>query len=174
MRTAIVCESWFGNTRRIAEAVADALGAVGDAVVFTVDEPRPAVDEFDLLVVGAPTHVHGLSTASSRKAALRQQDQTGPEGIGVRGWLDGLPEGAGRRAAAFDTRLGKPAVLTGSAARGIAKRLERHGFELVVPPESFIILGDNSLEEGELERAATWAALVRERTGAEEAALARD
>ena len=154
MRARVICESSFGNTRRIAEAMAmelhtEVLGA-GDSV---------DLDEVDLLVVGAPTHVHGLPSERSRKAAV---EQGGTDGHGVRDWLDGLPRGTGR-AAAFDTRFEKPAFLTGSAAKGIANRLRRHGFELVAEPESFFVHGTKGpLKNGELERAAAWARALRD------------
>ena len=60
-------------------------------------------------------------------------------------------------AAAFGTRSGKPHFVTGSAAKGIAQRLSRHGYKLVSDPESFIV--DDSpgpLHAGELERAREW------------------
>ena len=56
MKTAVVYESSFGNTRTVAEAIGGAL----DAPVYSVDEEPPQLGELDLLVVGAPTHVHGL------------------------------------------------------------------------------------------------------------------
>ena len=49
-------------------------------------------------------------------------------------------------------------TLTGSAAKGIAKRLRHHGFEPVAEPESFFVHGtEGPLKDGELERAAAWA-----------------
>jgi flavodoxin len=66
MRSLVVCESWFGNTRQIAEEIADALGGAGEAEVLSVDDPLPSLDGVDLIVVGAPTHVHGLSSGRSR------------------------------------------------------------------------------------------------------------
>jgi len=75
----------------------------------------------------------------------------------LRDWFDGLPKAARVPAAAFDTRSGKPRFVTGSAAKGIAQRLSRHGYELVSDPESFIV--DDSpgpLRAGELERAREW------------------
>ena len=73
-----------------------------------------------------------------------------------------LPRGAGR-AAAFDTRFDKPTFLTGSAAKGIAKRLRAKGYTLVTPPESFFVDGtEGPVHEGDLERAAEWAAGLRE------------
>ena len=149
MRATVICESSFGNTRAIAEAIAETLDAEMLSAGDSID-----LDEVDLLVVGAPTHVHGLPGERSRKAAV---DQGGSDGPGVRQWLDELPHGHGP-AAAFDTRFDKPAFLTGSAAKGIAKGLRRRGFELVAEPESFFVLGtEGPLKDGELERAAEWA-----------------
>src|SRR3954452_11645856 len=154
MRATGICESAFGNTRAIAVAVAETL----DAEVLSAGDPID-LDEVDLLVVGAPTHVHGLPGERSRRAAV---EQGGSDGPGVRQWLEKLPRGRGR-AAAFDTRFDKPAFLTGSAAKGIAKRLRHRGFELVVEPESFFVLGtEGPLQDGELERAAEWAVALRE------------
>jgi hypothetical protein len=154
MRATVVCESSFGNTHRIGEAIAEAL----DAELLSVDDALPDLDEIDLLVVGAPTHVHGLPSERSRKAAIEQGGIGAGLGRGVRDWLAELPRGEGQLAAAFDTRFDKPAFLTGSAAKGIAKRLRRQGLELVAEPESFYVLGtEGPLKDGELERAAAWA-----------------
>src|SRR4051812_21751820 len=154
MRATVICESSFGNTRAIAVAVAEAL----DAEVLSAGDPIE-LEEVDLLVVGAPTHVHGLPGERSRRAAV---EQGGSDGPGVREWLDELPHGHSR-AAAFDTRFDKPAFLTGSAAKGIAKRLRRRGFEVVAEPGSFFVLGtEGPLQDGELERAAEWAIALRD------------
>ncbi|HZT94871.1 MAG TPA: flavodoxin domain-containing protein [Gaiellaceae bacterium] len=157
MRSLVVYESWFGNTRRVAEEIAGGLAQAGEVEVVSVDEPLPPLADVDLLVVGAPTHVHGLSGRHSREAALEQGGH-GEAGTGVRGWIAGLPNGArGPRAAAFDTRADKPVLLVGSAARGIARRLREHGYALAAEPESFFVEGTpGPLEEGELERAAEW------------------
>jgi hypothetical protein len=81
---------------------------------------------------------------------------------GLRTWLKALPPGGGRLAAAFDTRFDKSVILTGSAARGIARRLERQGFHLLVGPESFFVSTENRLLEGEMDHATTWAVRVAE------------
>ena len=129
MRAVVAYESWFGNTGALARAVADELGAT----LVSVDEPPPSLDGVDLVVVGAPTHMHGLSSRLSRRAALDQKGEEREPGQGARGWLAELPPGGGRRAAAFDTRIDKPVVLVGSAARTLARRLARKGFELAAP-----------------------------------------
>lgn len=157
MRSLVVYESSFGNTQRIAEEIAAALAQEGEVVLHTVDEPLPPLEGLELLVVGGPTHVHGLSSRRSRQAAL-DQGAGGEPGIGVRGWIDALPNGArGPRAAAFDTRAHKPVLLVGSAARGIARRLREHGYALAAEPESFFVEGTpGPLGERELERAGEW------------------
>jgi hypothetical protein len=157
MRSLVVYESWFGNTRRLAEEIAAELRREGEVDIVSVDETLPALVDVDLLVVGAPTHVHGISSRRSRQGAL-DQGADGEVGIGVRGWIDALPNGAaGPRVAAFDTRANKPVLLVGSAARGIARRLREHGYRLAADPESFFVHGTSGpLEDGELERAAEW------------------
>ena len=68
--------------------------------------------------------------------------------------------GARGAAAAFDTRIDAPAALTGRASKGIAKRLRRCGFSLVVEPESFLVDKHNRLVDGEEERARAWGAAL--------------
>ncbi len=157
MRSLVVYESWFGNTQHIAERIALALQEEGQVELMSVDDPVPSLEGFDLLVVGAPTHVHGLSGKRSREAAV-DQGGFGETGIGVRGFIAELPDGVrGPRVAAFDTRANKSVLLVGSAARGIARRLRDRGYRLAVEPESFFVTGTpGPLEEGELERATEW------------------
>jgi hypothetical protein len=157
MRSLVVYESWFGNTRRLAERIAAALGEEGDVEVVSVDDPLPPLDDLDLVVLGAPTHVHGLSSVRSRRAAIEQHGGAGEIGIGARGWIDRLPAGGGPRMAVFDTRAHKPELLVGSAAHGMARRLRRRGYQLVVEPESFFVEGtEGPLEEDALARAWWW------------------
>jgi hypothetical protein len=155
MRATVVYESSFGNTRKLAEAIAQALGAD----LLSVEEPMPDLEELDLIVVGAPTHVHGVPSSRSRQAAIDQGGDEVAAERGVREWLEALPDPPEHlRAAAFDTRLDKPMFLTGSAAKGIAKRLDRKGYPLIAPPESFLVHGTSGpVADGELPRAVEWA-----------------
>jgi len=158
MRAAVVFESWFGNTRKVAEAIADVLRDDAEVQLVSVDDPVPDLDGLDLLVVGAPTHAHGLSSGTTRQGAIDQRGKGGEPGHGIRGWLKELPEHCGVRVAAFDTRIERPIFLVGSASHGIARRLQRRGCSLVAPPESFFVVATaGPLEEGELERASAWA-----------------
>jgi hypothetical protein len=158
MRSLVVYESSFGNTRQIAEQIAKSLAEAGEVEVVSVDDELPDLAHVDLLVVGAPTHVHGLSSTRSRKSAIEQRDGDGGEpGVGVRGWLEALPLLRRPRVAVFDTRVHKAELLVGSAAHGIARRVQKHGYRLAVEPESFFVNGTpGPLEAGELERAAEW------------------
>jgi hypothetical protein len=162
----------FGNTADMGEAVAAALARHGLEVASGPLSrfDATALAEADLLVVGGPTHAHGMSSANSRKTAVEDK-RFGPgerpdSGPGIREWLDHLPPGHGRPAAAFDTRLLKPRWLTGSAAKGIAGRLERHGYRLLTEPESFFVTTEPRLEEGQGERASAWGDQLAERASA--------
>jgi hypothetical protein len=164
MRALVTFESVYGNTRAIAEAVGEGLRALGDVTVATHDQLSPeVVEDAGLIVVGAPTHMHGLPTSFTRRMAAKASEEEGvsldPSATadpGIRSWL-AEQSGDGRAAAAFDTRADKNPALTGSAARGIGKRLRRRGFELVVAPESFFVDdAEGPLAEGELDRAREW------------------
>ena len=168
MEALVVYESLFGNTANIAETIAGSLRSHGlEARLGPVTEMTPtAADNVDLLVVGGPTHAHGLSRASTRKAGGDDEKNQFPEPTvepGLREWLDDVPAATGRLAAAFDTRFNKSTIITGSAAKGIAKRLEHLGFRLAVAPESFFVTKENMLVEGQIDHAGSWAAGLAER-----------
>ena len=175
MRTLVVYESMFGNTRAIAEAVAAGMSEAAEVVLVPVREVTPAhVHSADLIVVGGPTHAHGLSSSMSRKGAPDYVDkfdvplvlEPGWDGIGLRDWFDALPAGTAR-GAAFDTRADINHLLSGRASRGIADRLRKHGYRLVADPESFLVDKQNQLLPAEIERATAWGAtlLAAARTG---------
>jgi Flavodoxin len=171
MKALIVYESMYGNTAAVGNAIASSLRSRGlDVETQPVTKVDPgATADIDVLVVGGPTHVHGMSRSSTRKTAAEDDKNTFSEPTlepGLREWLKRLPTGTSRLAAAFDTRIDKPAILTGSAAKGIGHRLEDRGFRLIVDPESFLVSGQNKLIDGELEHAATWGTEVAERSAA--------
>ncbi|HUA31869.1 MAG TPA: flavodoxin [Streptosporangiaceae bacterium] len=164
MRVVIVYESMFGNTRVVADAIAAGFGPGNDTVVIPVTEAGDGLLEgADLLVVGGPTHVHGLSRANTRKGAAdvarkpgsRVTAEPGADGPGLREWFAAQRQ-HGMRAVAFDTRLEGPAVLTGRASKGITRLIREHGFTLLAPAESFLVTKDNALRAGEQERAREW------------------
>jgi hypothetical protein len=164
MRAMVVYESMFGNTRVIADAIAKGLEPVGIVVVVPVPEAgHEMLADVDLLVVGGPTHFHGMSRTRTRKwaAATAQKPKNDlvldrdAQGPGMRDWLRSLGHGH-TKVAAFDTRFRGPAVLRGRASRVISRKLRRHGFEVVLKPESFFVTLQNQLEPGEEARAQEW------------------
>ena len=165
MSTMVVFESLWGNTRALAEAVAEGLGPA--VTLLDVGRaPVPLPHEVDLLVVGGPTHGHGMSRPSTRETAASDKNNnyaTPTVDPGLREWIDDLPGGEGRPAAAFDTRIDKPVLLTGSAAKGIARRLARRGFRVVEEPESFLVTTQNRLLEGQIDRAIQWGTALASR-----------
>ena len=155
MKVVVVYESMFGNTKTIAEAIAEGLGEAGEVAVGTVDDlPPEVVGAAGLLVVGGPTHAHGMARADARRTVAKDASYA-EYGQSLRGWLERLPTGQAM-AAAFDTRFAKPRWLTGSAATKIAQRLGRKGYQLV-GTESFFVQGPGGpLADGERDRAAAW------------------
>jgi len=160
MRSLVVYESMFGNTKVIAEAIAKGLSAHSTVDIEEVgDASTPPPPEIDLLVVGGPTHAFGMSRASTRQSAAEQAEHgIISSNIGLREWIDGLSaSGGGIALATFDTRIARPRM-PGSAARRAEKRLVGLGYRAVTPPKSFWVQGTpGPLAEGEVERATHWA-----------------
>ncbi len=151
MNTLVVYDSLFGNTERIAQAVADALREFGPAQAVAVTKASPgSISNVDMLIVGCP--IQGWKPSPAMSAFL---DQIQP------GSLRGVKTGS------FDTRMHLPRWLRGSAADGIAKALQSAGAEPLLQPEGFYVKGKQGpLDSGELERAQGWARLLGEKYGA--------
>ena len=164
MKVVVVYESMFGNTHLVADAIGAGLATLGDVAVVPVGRAdAELLRGTDLIVVGGPTHVHGLSRASTRASAAEMADKPGAdleldadaEGPGLREWFGSV----GRleaKAAAFDTRVAGPVLVTGRASKGIAKRLARLGCELIAEPESFLVSKETHLLEAEEAHARRW------------------
>lgn len=172
MRTVIIYESIYGNTRRVAEALGDVARAHGEALLVPAAEADGAsLDGADLVLVGGPTHAHGMSSRSTRRAGTadasreagtdREDHPAGADlpGPGLRDWFRTVGR-IDRPAAAFDTRMVGPELLTGRASLGISRRLRHCGCTEVAAPRSFLVTRDNHLVEGECARAREWAASV--------------
>jgi Phage integrase family len=83
VRGVIVYESMFGNTHAIADAIGKGLEPMLEVVVVPLAEAgRERLGDADLLVVGGPTHFHGIALAGR----MREHD---PRAARRRpGWLD--------------------------------------------------------------------------------------
>jgi len=147
MKSLVIYDSQFGNTEKIAHAVAE---GIPSATLLKASEARIAdLTNITLLIIGSPT-LGGRATASIQK------------------FLDQIPVGklTDVNVAAFDTRFDEKNVnfalrllikTIDYAAPKMAKLLENKGGNLIVPPEGFIVKGKKGpLIDGELDRVRTW------------------
>ncbi|HEY7702191.1 MAG TPA: flavodoxin domain-containing protein [Candidatus Limnocylindrales bacterium] len=143
MEILIVYGSQYGNTQRIAQAMA---GALADEHTVSLVPAAAAThlrgEDVDLLFVGAPTQMRGLRLLAQPFLA----------DLDARGF-------AGTPAVAFDTRMDMgPQTLESWV---IARYLAGTGCHLIAEPESFLVLGmEGPLAPGEETRAADWAVAV--------------
>lgn len=156
MKALVVYDSVYGNTEKIARAIAAAVISSDGVKVLRVGEANPSeLESIDLLIVGSPTQ--GGTPTAAVKEFLRNIPVNALRDIGV---------------IAFDTRLSATdhgvalrlllGILDYAAGR-IAGSLQGKGGYLVAPPEGFIVEGkEGPLKEGELERASAWATRILE------------
>jgi len=146
MNALVVYDSQYGNTERIAQAIADGLRAFGQAQAVRADPAHPV--EFqgvDLFIVGSPTQ--GFRPTLAMQFLLGNVSPQQLRGLAV---------------ACFDTRF-RGSLWKSSAAPRMARQLRTMGVEPVVPPESFFVKAmkkEGPLVTGEVERAATWARML--------------
>jgi len=160
----VVYESMFGNTQRVARAIADGLANTYDVALYEVgDAPDVVPSHVALLVVGGPTHAFSTSTPDTRRTAAAQGKPVVSTGRGVREWLAQLALDGAPLSAAFDTRLHRPLWFWGSAARRVHRELARLGARSATAPECFFVRFPSrsvdvtqSLVDGDLTRAEVW------------------
>lgn len=144
MNALVIYDSQYGNTERIAMAIADAMRAYGQAQVAHVSAAPVDLAGVDTLVIGCPTQGWRPTPVTQSFIQTLIADRT--RGIAV---------------ACFDTRFKKPRWLTGSAAGAMARKLDEAGVSLAMPPESFFVVGkEGPLVKGEVERAASWGSVL--------------
>lgn len=169
MDAVIVYESMFGDTRRVAEALAKGMAPSATVTLINVNDAGKVFPKADLVLVGGPTHVHGLSRPMTRAEAVEWTkdpdrhltlEKSAP-GIGIREWLDELTGPVGQFFA-FDTRAEGARLLTGSAAAHIDKELRKAGGRSVADPESFLV-HDSALDADEIARAEAVGAQLAQR-----------
>ncbi len=146
MNTVVVYDSQYGNTERIAQAIADTLRSFGQARAVRVDPAHPvSFQGVDLLIVGCPTQGFRPTPA-------------------MQSWLEKVSPAllSGLAFVCFDTRF-RGRLWQRSAAVVMARQLRTMGVEPLVPPESFFVKAmkkEGPLLAGEVERAATWARML--------------
>lgn len=141
MNALVIYDSKFGNTLHVAQAIRDGLADTYAVSIESVSDVTELPADLSLLLIGGPTHAHGISQPMKQ-------------------FLERLPKDALRdlQVATFDTRFHKPRFIVGAASEGIAKRLRKQGARLVTEAESFWVKsGEGPMEPGELARATAWA-----------------
>jgi flavodoxin len=170
MKTLIVHESMFGNTRAVAEAIKRGLsrGRGPDPVHVRDGEPTDRVrlmraddapgvipEDVSLLILGGPTHAFSMTRASTRKDAETKGANEHTR-QGIREWIEAVVPRPELPVITFDTRV-KVKLMPGSAAKAAAKALRDRGFHRAERGETFWVQDtDGPLEDGELERAEEW------------------
>lgn len=141
MSAIVLYDSWYGNTEKIAQAIAGALD-VRVQLCKVAYATHLDFEGIELLVIGSPTH----------------------GGVGapvMNEYLHSLPEDALQDVpvAVFDTRVGMRWVkLLGFAAKRLGRAAEQKGGTLIAEPMGFYVDGkEGPLRHGELDRAAAWA-----------------
>ena len=144
MNALVVYHSQFGNTRRVAEAIAGVFQGAGEARALSTEQLTAAeLQKIDLVVMGTPTHKMNLPEA-------------------VRPIFEDLPKRSlrGVPIAAFDTSYKMSAFLARfTAAKKVDRKLRKLGGKRLMPPETFHVEDNHEgpLYKGELERAKSWA-----------------
>ena len=149
MKTLIIYDSLYGNTKEIAEAIFNGIGQPDTKILPIEKTITDDLIDIKLLIVGSPTQ--GGTARPAILDFLKRISNTSLTGIKV---------------ATFDTRFlevnQKMALrllmkTIGYAAPKIAKILESKGGELIVKPEGFIVKKkEGPLLNGELQRAQEW------------------
>jgi len=142
MKALIIYDSNFGNTKKIADALKDAFD--GNAMSKSVNDFKSEdLNDTKLLIVGSP--INAWRPTKNITKFLTQLDATRMKGI---------------KAAAFDTRV--RSLISGNAAKKIAKQLQNSGGEIIAETIGFFVNGNEGpLAEGELERAKEWAKKIQ-------------
>jgi len=160
MKALVVYESHYGNTEKIAEAIAEGIGP--DARALHTSEATPEiVQTAELVVAGAPVmafHLPGESMLANLPKDTKAPFPPDMSHPSLREWLDTLPHHQGGAAASFETRL---RWSPGGATSAIDDQFHKAGFRTIAKPGKFVVKGSyGPLREGELERAREWGATL--------------
>jgi len=144
MKGIVIYDTSYGNTRKIAEAIADALKESGIHVdpTYVKNVKKLNAEDYDFLIIGSPTRFATMSLA-------------------MRGFLSRLKaeEWLNKPFAAFDTEGSANIEKNeGSAAEKIAQKLCEKQMNQLLPVLKAVVLDwKGPLQNGEIERAKEYA-----------------
>lgn len=160
-RALVVYESIFGDAKTIALAIAEGLATrLPVDVVEARDAPAQVSTDVRMLVVGGPNHAFGMPKEATREGAITDYGADIPDtSFGLHEWLDTVQLPRVMNAAAFDTRIDRPKLVTtfDHAAKTEEKLLRGLGATLAAPAEHFFVVdAKGPLADGEEDRARRW------------------
>jgi flavodoxin len=142
MKTLVIFDSNFGNTKRIAEAIAEEFGDSAKAVSVSKFSIK-YLEDVSLLIVGSPI----IGWRPSEKMAKFLGEFS-------KGQLKEI------KSVSFDTRVN--IFFHGDAAKKISKKLEEAGAKIITEPQVFFVKGKKGpLLEGEIEKAKKWVESIK-------------
>lgn len=152
MKTLVVYDSIFGNTKQIAEAIAEGLGTVSPADLFYYKEINASsLKHYQLIIMGSPTR--SFNPSPEMVTFLQNLPENELEAISI---------------CSFDTRILLSTIKSkalrwivktgGYAAKRISRLLQKKGGFLIGEPMGFYVTGEQGpLADDELIRAKNWA-----------------
>jgi hypothetical protein len=166
-RALVVYESVFGDAKQIALAIAEGLATrLPVDVVSAREAPSQLPSDVRMLVVGAPNHAFSMPRPATREGAVKDDGAQIPDTtFGLHEWLDRAQLPAGVSAAAFDTRMDHPKLVTklDHASKTEEKLLRGLGATLAAPAEHFLVTDTKGpLADGEEDRASQWGRALAE------------
>lgn len=143
MKSLIIYDSFFGNTKLLAQTIGKELGN-DTQVIHVSDFKQEDLKGVSLLIVGSP--ILGWRPSEKTTAFLMSFGKDQLKGIKV---------------ATFDTRMN--IIIHGDATKKMSEMLSNLGAEVIVEPNWFIVTGkEGPLADGELARAKEWAKKIYE------------
>lgn len=141
MEVLIIFDSNFGNTKKIADQIANQIGS-GASSISVNDFKESDLLGIKLLIVGSP--INAWRPTKKTANFLDRLDSSKMKNV---------------KAAAFDTRV--KSFISGNAAKKIAKALENSGMNVIVSPMGFYVKGNEGpLIEGEMKKVEAWVKLI--------------
>jgi len=146
---AVVYESKYGNTKMVAESIAEGIqeGGVGDVLVLHIGNAKLSdLATYDALVIGGPNHVGGATRT-------------------VKKLISSLGESSGKLVAVFDTYMGKDVE---KAVNKMLKQLKEKApeIEVITPGLSVLVTGmKGPIADGELRKSKAFGGTIAARVG---------
>lgn len=148
MKTVIIYDSLFGNTAKIAHAVAKSMNPSNTLIAKAKSFDISKLKNINLLVVGSPTH--GGRPSPAAKQLLDTLLPNSLHKISAAAFATGMRREKQRAFLKFVIKF------FGYAAPRIAHALQAKGAD-IIGTENFYVAGkEGPLLEGELERATKW------------------